>query len=139
MISQQVICSLSISIYPSSRLLRCKKTCLKFLRNREIIEVSYKKGSKESAVFTTAIFQAELNKALQRRNNRWRERDHKKAKLAAKFQNFGIEGQGYVTGGAGAAKRHLWGCRRFMVVNKASNQIIVQCCTQKLCKRRNSA
>ena len=43
---------------------------VKFLRNREITGVSRKiADSKESAVFSTEVFQTDLNRALQRREN----------------------------------------------------------------------
>ena len=57
---------------------------VKFLRNREITGVPSKDGTgdrKEPAVFTTEVFQMELNKALQRRENSKRRKDFKKKKF----------------------------------------------------------
>ena len=53
---------------------------VKFLRNREITGAKAAE-SKDPAVFTTELFQVELNRALQRRENNNRRKEFKKKKL----------------------------------------------------------
>ena len=76
---------------------------VKFLRNREITGAKAAE-SKESAVFTTELFQVELNRALQKRersNNR--KKDFKKKKHN-RNQDFQKNGKG------GPPKRKVWFC-----------------------------
>ena len=84
---------------------------VKFLRNREITGVSSKAGAgdqKDPAVFSTEVFQMELNRALQRRENNRRQKDFKKKKLFERNQNRNQDFQ--KNGRGGPPKRKVWFC-----------------------------
>jgi hypothetical protein len=84
---------------------------VKFLRNREIMGVSSKSGvgdQKDPAVFNTQVFQMELNRALQRRENNRRQKDFKKKKIFEKNQNRNQDFQ--KNGRGGPPNWKVWFC-----------------------------
>jgi hypothetical protein len=84
---------------------------VKFLCNREIMGVSSKTGvgdQKDPAVFNTQVFQMELNRALQKRENNRRQKDFKKKKLFERNQNRNQDFQ--KNGRGGPPKRKVWFC-----------------------------
>jgi len=87
---------------------------VKFLRNREITGVSRMiADSKESAVFSTEVFQTDLNRALQRRENNRRQKEFKKKKLLESyhtrdFSKARSETDKFSRGGP--PKRKVWFC-----------------------------
>ena len=71
---------------------------VKFLRNREIT------GAKAAESKDSAVFQVELNRALQKRENNRRQKDFKKKKNHNRNQDFQKNGRG------GPPKRKVWFC-----------------------------
>ena len=89
---------------------------VKFLRNREITGVSRKAGagdSKDPAVYSTEVFQMELNRAHQRRENNRRQKEFKKKKLLERnhTRDFGkARSETDKSGRGGPPKRKVWFC-----------------------------
>ena len=89
---------------------------VKFLCNREITGVSRKAGAgdpKDPAVFSTEVFQTELNRAIQRRENNMRQKEFKKKKLLERnyTRDFGkARSETDKSGRGGPPKRKVWFC-----------------------------